>query len=702
MTADSSPRCLVVGTPVSYGLEMFKDRHTQQEQIRRWLADPATRMVTVVGRRGIGKSALAAKVVETLAGADSDCRGVVNLSTRTGGPLSLERIFFACANLAAAASKQVLDSIWASGRDPRDKVMELFTAMGDGTHVVVLDNLEDQLSDDGRPKNRDLDLFLDMVFRVPRAPRLLVTTQVPIALDPAVRLFEARLYLADGLPVADSVELLRELDRNGEAGLIAAPRDELERAARRLHGVPRALELTVGAMVEDHLTMPTLNDILNDFTVAGDIVDQLAQDRYLRLDGEARLTLDVLAVFGCPVSDEPVGWVLQPLAPGLDPARALSWLAQVHMVSRNSQSREFALHPMDADIAYAALPKEGDLSRRVLERRVAAWYQSRRYPPPWQSVTDVANHRLEFDHRLRAGDYDKCALVLDEIGEFLIGRGSVREVVAMHLAIRDHLHDNDSLLAHLVGFGLGRLIGGPVEEAIQPLRQAVTLAEGMGNKLQLARALLWLGDAFRALRQLAEAVELLQRAVDVAKELGNSHYQALALVTLSLSHTYLGQVSEALEAADQLERLGTDGTDPSTLGQAGDARSAAYIVAERWDDAFSAAGQAIDALTSVGVRDALGYPGNVQGIARLGQGRIEEAIELLTRARADGSAGGSPRAEGLCLYNLAWAQWMARRYDAAADAARQAVEVFRRAGGTDVAASEELARAAAAMLGGDT
>src|SRR6266851_3752148 len=57
MAADFPPRCLVVGTPVSYGLEMFKNRQAQREQIRGWLADPTTRVVTVFGPRGIGKSA---------------------------------------------------------------------------------------------------------------------------------------------------------------------------------------------------------------------------------------------------------------------------------------------------------------------------------------------------------------------------------------------------------------------------------------------------------------------------------------------------------------------------------------------------------------------------------------------------------------------------------------------------------------------
>lgn len=242
---------------------------------------------------------------------------------------------------------------------------------------------------------------------------------------------------------------------------------------------------------------------------------------------------------------------------------------------------------------------------------------------------------------------------------------------------------------------------GLLEEAIQPLEKAVTLAEQTGDMRQLMRALLFLADVLRSLRRPEQAVEMLARAAETAKEIGDSSYQEQALLTLSLTHTYLGQVPAALEVADQLQRLASDTGDPLPLGGACDARSVAYVMAKRWDDAFTAAGQAIDIYTSAGIHHVSGYPGNVQGIARLGQGRIEEAVALLTRASAYGSAGEFPRAEGLCLYNLAWANWMARRYDAANEAAQQAVEVFRRIGGPDVAASEEFVRATAAMLEGD-
>jgi tetratricopeptide (TPR) repeat protein len=573
--------------------------------------------------------------------------------------------------------------------------------MGKGTHVVVLDNLEDQLSDDGQPMSSDLALFIDVVFRAPRAPCVIVTSQIPVALDPAMRRWEARLNLDEGLPIAESVQLLRELDRNGDAGLLDAPEEQLEEAAARLHGVPRALELTVGALAEDHLTLPTLQDVLNDFAVRGDVVDQLAHSRYQRLDDEARLTLDVLAVFRAPVTREPIEWVLRPLAPGLDPARALSRLAQVHMVSVNRRTREFALHPLDADIAYGALASTGAMSRQVLERRVADWYERQCPLGPWHTVTDLTNHRLEFEHRLRAGDYDAATMILEETGEFLVFHGSIREVLSMHLAIKDHVRGDAAVLAHLVGYGQARHIGGPVEDAIAPLTQAIALAEHIGDRLQLQRALHSLGDVYRVLRKPREAAEALLRAAALARELGDAQREAHALLSLSLSYSYDGSVSEALAVTDRLHELAEQTADPVIRARMGDARSAAYIVAGRWADAISAAELAVEAYDAAGAPEGVGYARNVQGIALLGLGQVDEAITLLTRASADGNRVETPRAEGLCLYNLSWAQWLAGRPGEARATAREAVEAFRRSGGADVETSEELARAAEALEAGD-
>jgi tetratricopeptide (TPR) repeat protein len=695
-------RTRVVGAPVSYGLEAFKDRDAQLEQILRWLDDSSTRMITVFGRRGIGKSALAAKAVEVLARSNTGYAGVVNLSTRTDGALTIERIFFACSELASPSRRNELNILWASRRGPREKLIELFAALEGGRIVVVLDNIDDQLRDDGRPGTSDLEIFFDVIFRVAIAPRVLVTSQVPVMLDPAVLRMHARLEIKEGLPVAECVELLRELDRDGEAGLRDASTAELERAARKLHGVPRALELMVGALIGDDPTLPTVDDLLKSFTARGDIVDQLSQARYQRLGDAARITMDVLSVFGCPVTRGPVEWVMQSVAPDLDSALALRQLVHVHMVSVDRRSKEFGLHQLDAEIAYAAMPQDGPIGRRNIERRVAAWYRVNRFPPPWNSLAEVANYRREYDHLLRADEYDECSFVLDDISEFLIWYGSSHEVISMYRAIQDHLNDKVALLAHLVGYGHALDRCGPLEEAIQPLQKAIRLAEQVGDKRQLVRTLLSLGDVLRCLQHLREAVEVLRRAAGIARETDDNLHEAYALFQLSLALAYLREIPDALETADQVEHLASEENRALISALANDSRSAAYAAARRWSDAIGACVQATQGYQASNMHEMLGYVHNIHGIALLGQGRIDEAGSLLEQARMDGADIQSPRIQGLSLYNLAWAHWMKGQHNDAWHAARRAMEALRHSGGADLEAGKQLVDATAARLAGDT
>jgi tetratricopeptide (TPR) repeat protein len=444
-----------------------------------------------------------------------------------------------------------------------------------------------------------------------------------------------------------------------------------------------------------------MDDVLKSFTARGDIVDQLAQARYQRLDNAARITMDVLSVFGCPVTREPVEWVMRSVVPDLEPGMALRQLVHVHMVSVDRRSKEFGLLPLDADIAYAAMPEEGPIGRRNIERRVAAWYRINRLPAPWHSAADVASYRREYEHLLRAGDYDECAFVLDEISEFLIWYGSSHEVISMYRAIQDHLNDKVALLAHLVGYGHALDRCGPLEEAIGPLQKAVSLAEQVGDKRQLERALLSLGDVLRSLQQLGEAVEVLRRAADMARETGDNLHEAYALFQLSLSLAYLGEVADALEIADQVEQLANAKNRALISAQANDARSAAYVAARRWGDAISAAVQAAKDYQESNMHEMLGYVHNAHGISLLGQGRVDEARSLLDQARTDGADVQSPRIQGLSLYNLAWAHLMAGRHNDAWHAASHAMEALRHSGGPDLEASKQLADAAAAMLTGD-
>ena len=695
---------------MAYGLEKFRNRDPERESLARLLADPGIRMVTIMGRRGIGKSALAAKVLDD-AGEGRWPRditaptGVVYMSSRTSG-ISLERLFFDCARMLGDQREQKLRDTWTRQRATHDKVIDLLEALDEGTegrYVILLDNLEDRLTDDGHLDDEDLNTFVELVFRVRRGPCLFVTTQVPLALPPQLLRYEARLLLNTGLSELDGIQLLRELDRNGEAQLRDAPEIDLGRAVARVHGVPRALELVVGAMVGDYLTLPTLDDLLRTFAQRGDMLAELVQERYLRLNNEARLALQVLAVFGRPTIRQAVEYVFHRVAPSFDPVPALARLARVHMVTViDRASRSFALHPMDADFAYGELRLQGIHGKISLERHVADWYTSKSKPESeWTTVEDASFRRLEFEHRVRAGDYNDAARVLDTIAEFLVWRGSVREVVSMHLAVHDKIDDETLQAAHLLGLGFARLIGGPVEEAAEHFERALSIAVALGDRHKQERALSMLGDAYRKTRRLDEAIDTLGQAAEIARELGDLPHESQTLLNLSLTHSYRRDVNQALRVAERMNAQAEMTDDPHVHGRLGDAQSVAHAVAGRWEDATIAAGEAIAWYQRGGIGESIGYARNIQGLGYIALGETDMAITTFQQGCEDGSSVETPRVEGLCFFNMAWAYWLTERYAEAYEAAERSGDAFRRAGGSDAETADALSRAAHAVITGD-
>ncbi|MFD7326556.1 trypsin-like peptidase domain-containing protein [Streptomyces sp. NPDC059875] len=701
--ADAPARSKVIGLPVAHGIELFKNRTRELDLIGLHLGDPALRMVTVTGRRGMGKSALAAKVMDLLDQGEwpGHARaplpsGLVNLSTRTSG-ISLERLYFDCAQLLGGEHRTRLREVWAAQIPVQDKLDELFGAMGDRLFVILMDNLEDLLHEDGTIRDEEVAIFLDCLFRARSTPRLLVTIQVPVRLAPELRRFVAQVELSEGLRPSESVALLRELDRDGSLGIAHLPDEELLQAAVRVHGVPRALELLVGAMADDDLTLPTLQDVLADYAQRRDVVAGLVQDRHRRLDAGSRTVVGVLAALRTPVPQPVIQTIVDGVDPTLDVTRILAHLVRIHLLSVDRRHRTFALHPMDADLAYGELPEDGPTGRTAVERRIADWYANTAPPrAAWRTADDVRPQRRQFDHLVRAGDFDAAATVLGEMGEWLVWQGSVLGVISMHLAIDGRLSDDRARLAHLGSFGHARLTAGPMEHALELFTEAAGLAQRLGDLRALQNAQFGLGDAYRQLGRLDAAVGPLARAGELAHENGDMEGEVHAILSLSLAHSSLGDGETALAGADRLAELGRASGDLLTEARAGNARTIALLTLGRWEETLTAADLAVRAYRASGVPEGINNALNAQGIALLALERVGEAVTMLKAALDEALLTESPRSEGVCLCNLAWAYWRDGRYAQAAETAERASVSLRIAGAAEAEAAQALAEAARA------
>ncbi len=133
----------------------FKDRLREIQALCDHLADGGVRLVGVVGRGGMGKTALVSKVLADLErgvlpvpGEERELPidGILYLSARSTG-LGLERIYTDVGRMLGEPAASKLAARWADRDTPlAAKVEYRLETMRDGLYLILLDNLEDALA----------------------------------------------------------------------------------------------------------------------------------------------------------------------------------------------------------------------------------------------------------------------------------------------------------------------------------------------------------------------------------------------------------------------------------------------------------------------------------------------------------------------------------------------------------------------------
>jgi tetratricopeptide (TPR) repeat protein len=675
----------------------FKGRVEEQKELGTWLAEPATRLVSIVGRPGIGKTALASKVLGELehnswppardSSGQNDSsvtvNGIIYLSTRTSG-VNLETLFTNCATMLGGEREDTLHRTWASSQlSVSEKIERLLQALDDGIYVILMDHMEDLLDDKGAITDPDLSAFFDLSLAVQRGARLVVTSRAPIAFHPERMRFDKRIPLATGLSVADGIALLRDMDPNGLWGLRDFPEEQLARAVRRLYGIPRALELLAGLLKDQLFSSP--DEILNQF--GDDVVGALMQEAYSRLGSPERRVMEALAVLGRPVPLVAVQFMVASFEPGLSVDAILRRLIDVHTVTLDRQSRTVALNPIDQDYVYRRLAVDGEYGRNALDNRAADYYAQLRIPKDrWQSAVDLGPYLLEFDHRFRAGQYEAAAEVLDLIDvEFAAWRTYTRRLQAMHQSLEGKLQDRRLEMIRVYSIAQTYIFLGPLEKAAEHFESVRATAHDIGNLEFERKATAWIGEAARRLGHLDQAVEYLSRAV--AMDSADSAPQDTFLMNLGFAHCYKGEFRQAVACGQRLLELGARHADPVLTAQAHDVLSLAHFALRNFEEALTHSRTAVDLYRSADARDPLAYVLNVEGMIYVGLGRLDDAVTALEQAAFRAKEDDSPRVEGFCLLNLARAYRMKNDAKLALERATSAASVLSRLGAPEAAAA---------------
>ena len=690
----------VAGRPPVDLAGLFVDRDEERARLRAGLA--AHKLVTIAGRGGMGKTALACQVLSEIHEGD-DSTAIVYLSTRTD-ELGLELIFRECASLLEADEREQLLKVDFVNKHLglEAKVDRLLDMLGERAVIVLIDNAEDLLGPDGRLQDEGIAAFVQRTLASGgHGTRLLVTTREPIVLPPELRRFEQQIPLQSGLEVADGVAFLRNEDGDDRIGLQSAPEDKLGLVVERLHGVPRALQLLVSLAADD---FRSVDRIAEGFFEEEQVVADLVEKAYSQLDDDSRTVLCVLSVFTRPVPAAAVAAVVEPLAPGLDVERVLRHLMRIDLVELDRTAATFLLHPIDREYARSLL---GDtrLSEPALQVSAADYWARVRIPQEeWKDISDVEPHLLEIEHRLNAGDQRGAAEVLTLLDGVTARHAKVYKWDAPRLlALRERITDvrDDPELRMHHDFGLGQLYSvlGPTSQELERLDEALALARRLGNAKVAREALYRLSDTHRRMGDQGAAFDAAREAADLFHAAGEARGESHALSQMSLAESYRGHADEAVTLGEKALEVGDD---PGSTAFARDALTLACYLGGRLEDALGHAEQALAFYDQAHDPGGAAYVVNEQGLIYLRLGRPSEAIEALERGHRLSEKIGSPRLAGLMLFNLAHGFLASGDAATACERALAAGDALRSAGDQGGAeGAEALAAAARARAAGD-
>ena len=231
-------RTKFLNPPPALAPNYFQDRHLETQIICEFLKDESKRLMTVVGRAGIGKTATVCRVLtalergflpEDLGPLEVD--GIIYLSAIGSRRVNAPNLYEDLLKLMPAETARRIEAVV---RDPKTtteaKMRALLEAFPAGRTLVLLDNFEDVI--DAATHNltdAELDEALRALVKLPHhGVKVILTTRVaPRSLNLVQPGRQMPLVLDGGLESPYAENILREMDADGKLGLKSAPDERL-------------------------------------------------------------------------------------------------------------------------------------------------------------------------------------------------------------------------------------------------------------------------------------------------------------------------------------------------------------------------------------------------------------------------------------------------------------------------------------------
>ncbi|MGP3535758.1 DUF4062 domain-containing protein [Microbacterium sp. RD1] len=616
-------------------------RERERDEIVRMLRTPGTRIVTLVGPGGIGKSRLAIEVATTLT-ADTEVAFVL-LESITSPDDVLPAVARAIG--VRDAGERPLESAVLAALDGRDL-------------LLVLDNMEQVLD--------AADVLVRLITALPLLT-VLVTSRSPLRLR-AEHVYAVAPLASPGddesvaaLEATASVALFLERTTAVLPGFRLTQADAATIAAicRALDGVPLAIELAAARM-RSHTPREILEKLDSALSLLVDGARDLpARQRTIRstiewsarlLDPSSRVALGALAVFAGPFTRAAAEATLAG-AEGVDAASALDVLVEASLVQQRERRGERVFTLLSLVHAYADELGRDDAVR---ER----WSEHYRTLSETASRDMTGSEQLGWLNRLVAESENLDAVLQfllddrrdDDLARMawalylyawlagLLGSQQTRMSQMLERCVREGIPLRPwteavaQYYAHAIEFWQH-----PEVDVVPGLTRSADLFERSGDPGGAALARVSLGLALLARTtgpDVPAAREVLTRAIDGFSSIGDRWGEAMALVTMGRVDLLLGDTDGALTRFERSLQLATANRERLGIVIAEHHRGWARLARGDIDGAASDFREGLQASLALGHDEGIAYGfEGCAGVAAL-RGDVEDAGLLLGAASA--------------------------------------------------------------------
>jgi predicted ATPase/DNA-binding SARP family transcriptional activator len=604
-------------------------REVEMAELGRFLADPAVRLITLVGPAGIGKSSLALAIAERER--QRFAHGVFVVELAPAGSADKQRAsrirHLLVARIAGALGYQMQE-------ERRDHEQQLLDYLSGRALCLVLDNF-DHLVDGA-------NLLAAILQSAPRV-KIVVTSRE------ALHLYEEQIVPVTGLAFTE--ELVAEEDAAVQLFLQRARRLQPDFALREadlphvtaicrlVAGIPLALELAAAQV--DALS---LSDMVGELERSLDLLAtewrnvpvrhrsmRAALDAsWSRLSGEEQQVFSCLSVFRGGFTRLAAGQVCAPEMSPLAFRRILAALVAKSFLSYRTAPERYAIHELLRQFAaekLAFLPEleTGARDRHsatfcaFLRERTGDWYTTRQIETlkalqpeaenvqqawdwalaqgEWERLAQaIDSWRWYHQWRLRILDFDRlCQALLSKTESQVAARTAVvpgalrlrakaltwlgwsapdrsdallKLEEALTLLEHPQLSDQDIRLERALALRERalRLIGmGDLESAQQSQEQSLALFQALGHQWGIAQSLSGLGLVAWRMGNYDAALARMESALVIRQHLGDRRAEAESKHGLGLIHKSLGHLGEAEQLQRDALELGRRVEDPMAL-----------------------------------------------------------------------------------------------------------------------------------------